>query len=112
MSKVFPHRLQPNSFEEHARAAREHRRSTLSPHVDPGTLLTQCSSSNNCRARCRKSSPTDYNLIPLKNTQEQHENTEGARCLHTWTQGPCSPSVLAATTAELDVESLPPPTTT
>src|SRR6266849_6654912 len=85
MPKVFPYRLQPNSFEEHTKAAREHGRSTLSPHMDPGTLLTQCSSSNHWRSRCRKSSPIDYNLIPLKNTKEQHENIEGARCLHTWT---------------------------
>src|SRR6266849_4348363 len=112
MPKVFRHRLQPNSFEEHQRAPREHRRSTLSPHMDTGTLLTQCSNHNHWRSRCRKSSAIDYNLIPLKNTKEHHENTEGARCLHTWTPGPCSHNVLTTTTGDLDAESLPPSTTT
>src|SRR6266849_4192417 len=112
MQKVFAHRLQPNSFEEQRKAARDHRRSTMSPHMVPGTLLTQCSSSNDWRSRCRKSSRIDYNLIPLKNNEKQHEITEGARCLHTWSRGPCSHSVLAATTGDLDAESLRASTTT
>src|SRR5229473_2766333 len=112
MPKVFLHRLQPNSFEEQSRGAREHRRSTLSPYMVPGTLFTQYSSSNHWRSRCRKYSSIDYNLIPLKNSQEEHENIEGARCLHTWCPGPCSPSILAATTGDLDAESIPPSTTT
>src|SRR6266849_2555625 len=101
MPKVFPHRLQPNSFEYQPGGARDHRRSKPSPHMDQRTLLTRCSSSNHWRSRCRKSFPIDYNLIPSNISQEEHETIEGASRLHTWTRGPCSPGVLAATTGDL-----------